>query len=169
MLPEVASALARRRIRCVVVGGVAIAAHGVSRGTQDLDFAVASADGDSAVETLESLGYETVRRTAGFSNHLRGRTERVDLLYVEGATAEAIFDRAAPQSLFDSEPVLVVHPEHLVAMKLFALKQNPARVGIDLEDVRALLLRGAVDATTVRRYLDRYELERFREALGLDD
>ena len=53
-------------------------------------------------------------------------------------------------------------------MKLFALKQNPARQGIDLEDVRALLLKGLVDRTTVLHYLDRYELAEYRRALGFD-
>jgi len=61
-----------------------------------------------------------------------------------------------------------VDPEHLVAMKLFALKQNPTRQGIDLEDVRALLLKGLVDRPTVLHYLDRYELAEYRRALGFD-
>ena len=63
--------------------------------------------------------------------------------------------------------VAVIHPEHLVAMKLFALKVNPTRAGLDLEDVRGLMLRGLVDAATVSVYLDRYELGEYRKALGL--
>ncbi len=169
VLSETLKALRESDIPAIVVGGVAIAAHGVVRGTQDLDLAISSVDADAAVAALESLGFETFRRTAGFSNHSRpGTAERVDLLFVSGPTAEALLARARPQALFDSDSVPIVDPEHLVAMKLFALKQNPTRQGIDLEDVRALLLKGLVDRPTVLHYLDRYELAEYRRALGFD-
>jgi len=94
-------------------------------------------------------------------------TERIDLLFVEEPTSGALFSRTTQCALFDEAPIAVVHPEQLVAMKLFALKQNPSRLAIDLEDVRALLLKGLVDSAVVSGYLVRYELEEYRRALGL--
>jgi hypothetical protein len=169
VLHQVSRALAEREIPFALAGGVAVAAHGVTRGTQDLDVVVPMSRADEAVAALSALGFETLRRSLGFSSHLRpAHLERVDLLFVEGATSEALFARAGTQTLFDVEAVPVVHPEHLVAMKLFALKQNPTRLGIDLEDVRALMLKGLVDANTVVHYLERYGLVEFTRALGIE-
>ncbi len=39
-----------------------------------------------------------------------GTAERVDLIFVSGPTAEALFARARPQVLFDSESVPIVDP-----------------------------------------------------------
>jgi len=168
VLQEVREALDRHRVRFALAGGVAVAAHGVQRTTLDLDLVVANAQADAAVEALENLGFETLRRSTGFSNHLRvGRGERIDLLFVGEPTATAMFERAAPRDLFGAEAIAVVDPEHLVAMKLFAVQVNPARAGLDLEDVRALMQRGLVDAETVSVYLDRYGLGEHRKALGL--
>lgn len=168
VLAETKSAFEREGIRFALAGGVAVATYGIQRSTLDLDLVVPRADADAAVGALERLGYETIRRSEGFSNHLRSAgTARVDLLFVTEPTASALFARATQQSVFDETAVAVVHPEHLVAMKLFALKQNPARQAIDLEDVRALLHEGLVDSSIVSGYLVRYELEEYRRALGL--
>ncbi|MEO7974359.1 MAG: nucleotidyl transferase AbiEii/AbiGii toxin family protein [Thermoanaerobaculia bacterium] len=168
VLAEAKSAFETDGIRFALAGGVAVATYGIQRSTLDLDFVVSSADADAAVVALEQLGFTTIRRSAGFSNHLRTQgTERIDLLFVAEPTASALFARATQQSVFDDTAVAVVHPEHLVAMKLFALQQNPDRQAIDLEDVRALLLKGLVDPAIVSGYLVRYELEDYRRALGL--
>ena len=95
------------------------------------------------------------------------RGKRIDLLFVAEPTASALFARATQQSIFDETSVAVVHPEHLVAMKLFALQQIPERLAIDLEDVRALLLKGLVDSSIVSGDLVRYGLEEYRRTLGL--
>ncbi len=168
MLAEAKSAFESDGVRFALAGGVAVAAYGIQRATLDLDFVVATGDADAAVVALERSGFKTIRRSEGFSNHLRAEgTERIDLLFVAESTASALFARATQQSVFDETSVAVVHPEHLVAMKLFALKQNPDRQAIDLEDVRALLLKGLVDSSIVSGYLVRYELEDYRRALGL--
>ena len=168
VLAEARSAFESEAIRFALAGGVAVAAYGVQRSTLDLDLVVAGVDADKAVAVLERLGFTTIRRSEGFSNHLRGEGgERIDLLFVAEPTASALFARATRQSLFDEMSVAVVHPEHLVAMKLFALQQNPERQAIDLEDVRALLLKGLVDSSIVSGYLVRYGLEEYRRALGL--
>lgn len=168
VLAEARAAFEHGGVRFALAGGVAIAAYGIHRATLDLDFVVPMADANAAVRALEDIGFGTLRRSAGFSNHLRELdTERIDLLFVEEPTFSALFSRTTRCSLFDEEPIAVVHPEHLVAMKLFALKQNPSRLAIDLEDVRALLLKGLVDSAVVSGYLVRYELEEYRRALGL--
>ena len=168
VLAEVGAGFGSAGVRFALAGGVAVAAHGVQRTTLDLDFVVARDDADAAIALLEQLGFETVRRSEAFSNHFRGANgERIDLLFVDPPTAAAMFERATARDLFGTGTVAVIHPEHLVAMKLFALKVDPTRAGLDLEDVRGLMLRGLVDAATVSVYLDRYELAEYRKALGL--
>jgi hypothetical protein len=168
VLAEVGAGFGSAGVRFALAGGVAVAAHGVQRTTLDLDFVVARADTEVAIAALEGMGFETVRRSLAFSNHLRPRAgERIDLLFVDPATAAAMFERATARDLFGTGTVAVIHPEHLVAMKLFALKVNPTRAGLDLEDVRGLMLRGLVTAAAVSVYLERYELGEYRKALGL--
>jgi hypothetical protein len=168
VLAEARSVFELAGVRFALAGGVAVAAYGIQRSTLDLDFVVARPDADAAVAALEKSGFETLRRTEGFSNHLRAAgSDRVDLLFVAEPTAGALFAGATEQSIFGATSVAVVHPEHLVAMKLFALQQNPDRQAIDLEDVRALLHKGLVDSSVVSGYLVRYGLEEHRRALGL--
>ena len=169
VLDEVADAFGREEIRFALAGGVAVAAYGVQRTTLDLDLVVARDQADAAVALLERLGFETLRRSAAFSSHLRAPSlERVDLILTDLGTAAAILERAERREVFDGTRVSIVHPEHLVAMKLHALAQNPSRRAIDLEDVRGLLLRGLVDPRRVSVYLERYGLETHRGTLGLD-
>lgn len=168
VLAEVKAAFEVDGVRFALAGGVAVATYGIQRSTLDLDFVVPAADADAAVAALEKLGFRTIRSSEAFSNHLRtAGAERIDLLFVGEPSASALFARATQQPVLDAPSIAVVHPEHLVAMKLFALKQNPERQAIDLEDVRALLLKGLVDPSIVSGYLVRYELEEYRRALGL--
>ncbi len=151
-------------------GGVALAAHGIQRTTADLDLVVPGERAEDAIEILRQQGFALMRRSLGFSNHVRTRSaggDRIDLLYVRAETRDEIFERAIRVSIEDVQ-VLVVHPDHLVAMKLFATSQNPSRAALDLEDVRLLLAAGKVDRSVVAGYLERYNLVAMARASGFD-
>ena len=64
-----------------VVGALALGAHGVARATRDLDLLTVRAVQAALVSFLESLGYETLHVSPGYSTHLhadaaRGRVDR---------------------------------------------------------------------------------------------
>jgi hypothetical protein len=168
VLAEVEAAFAAHGVRWAVVGGVAISLWGIARLTDDLDFVVPGDQEDSAVAALESIGFSVFRRTVGFANFARASDSpgRIDLLFVRGQTAIDLFSRVGQRSA-GTQVLPVVHAEHLVAMKLFAISRNPGRRARDLEDIRGLLARGAVDGPTILRYLERYGQRPLAAELGI--
>lgn len=153
----VASFLDPRGARVAVVGGLGLHGHGVTRATVDLDLLVEAEVQDALVAFLESRGYETLHRSPGFSNHLHADSElgRLDFVYVDPETGRRIFAGCAPRLELGSRSALVPRAEHLVAMKVQAMKNDPSRELQDLADVQALLRLPGIDAAQVRSYFDK--------------
>jgi hypothetical protein len=153
-----------RELPFAVVGGVALHAYGLSRATFDLDVLTSREAQTEVVEFLESLGYETLYRSAGFSNHNHPRQEwgRVDVVYVEGETRREIFSGVETRSAVGLE-LPVPRAEHLAAMKLHALENDPDRAAQDFADLRYLIHLPEIDQDEVKDYfarrgmLDRYD------------
>lgn len=146
--------------RWALIGGVGLAAYGLARTTLDLDFATELAAQDRLVAHLEALGYETLHRSRAYSNHLHPETEkgRVDFVYVEGETAEKLFGAVRKLRGPGGRDVVVASPEHLAAMKIQALKNDPERELQDLADLRFLLRLPGVDRAVMRQYFERHGL-----------
>lgn len=165
-LERVGSFLRERDVSFAVIGGVALAAYGVFRQTLDLDFVVDAEAQDDLVEFMESLGYRTLYRSSGYSNHAHGDAERgrVDFVYVRGPTSEKLFRDVRRLEGPNGTSIPVPRPEHLIAMKLVAIKNDPTRELQDLADIRGLMERPDVDRGFVRAELERHGLmDRFDE------
>lgn len=147
-----------------VVGGVALHAYGLSRATFDLDLLTSREAQSEVIGHLESLGYETLYRSEGFSNHNHRQQEwgRVDVVYVEGDTLRQMFAGVETKATLGLE-LPVPRAEHLAAMKLHAVQNDPERAAQDLADLRYLIHLPEVDRDEVRGYfakrgmLDRYD------------
>jgi hypothetical protein len=136
------------------------------RTTLDLDLAVERRAQDDVISYLEGLGYETLHRSEGYSNHLHADSSRgrIDFVYVDPSTAEALFGSARLFSAPAGREILVARPEHLAAMKVQAMKNDPTRALQDLSDIRFLLTLPGVDRKEVKSYFVRQGLEaRFDE------
>jgi hypothetical protein len=115
---------------------------------------------------MEGLGYETLYRSAGYSNHLHPRPAlgRVDFVYLEPETAKRVFDACSEVDGPGGLRLRVPRPEHLAAMKVVAMKNDPTRAFQELADIRFLLTLSGVDRSLVRGYFERHGLlERFDE------
>lgn len=154
-----------------LIGGFALNVYGLSRNTDDIDFVLRSRDASGTIRFLEVLGYQTLNRTEAFSNHehpLSGFS-RVDFLYVNGETADALFSSVREFPVFGNFRVRVVKPEHLIALKLFSLSANPERRALDQEDLIHLLHQDGLDRVEIRRYFQKYSsLEEFEALSGPD-
>lgn len=139
-----------------LVGAHAFLAYGVTRATVDLDLLTERRVQERLVAFLESLGYETLHRSDGYSNHLHADRDwgRVDLLYVDERTSRALFARASDITDLGGR-LKLPRPEHLVAMKVQAIRNDPARTLKDLSDVRDLLRVADVDEAEVRAYFEK--------------
>ncbi|HVG23573.1 MAG TPA: hypothetical protein VND45_05420 [Thermoanaerobaculia bacterium] len=144
-------------IRYAVAGGLALHAWGRSRTTHDIDFVVDGAVQSRVLAFSESIGYRTLHVSAGYSNHEHPDQTFgiVDFLYVYGDTAERVFAGASQRLIAGDAEAPVPKPEHLIAMKVQAIRNAPRRVSIDVPDIEYLLKLPGVDRQVVRDYFDR--------------
>jgi len=157
-LEQVGSFLESQGARFALVGGLALQAYGLVRPTFDLDILTDGRVQAALVDFLESLGYETLHQSAGFSNHLHTSKDlaRLDFIYVRGDTAKEIFDGAEERPLASGASALTPRPEHLIALKLHGMANDPERLYQDLGDIRYLLTLDGIDKDLVRSYFERY-------------
>lgn len=148
----------QHRVRHAVIGGIGLGAYLPGRATADLDLAVEGWIQDELIEHLEDLGYSTLHRSGGFSNHLHSQEElgRLDFVYLRGQTSDLFFEACHPRDLLDGMEAPVPRPEHLIAMKLQAIKNDPERMLQDLADIRALIKLPDLDQEEIRGYFDRH-------------
>lgn len=161
VLGVVSAFLDEKGCRYALIGGVALATYGVSRTTQDLDFIVDLAGQDALIDFLESLGYRTLHRSRSYSNHLHSDPDRgrLDFVYVSPETGDQLFAGCLPRQGPAGLRVPVPRPEHLAALKILAMKNDPARTFQDLADIRSLLVLPGVDRAEVRDYFERHGLK----------
>ena len=166
VVAAIAGFLERERAQFAVIGAFGLHAYGISRATSDLDFVTASSIQDRLVSFLESLGYETLHRSSGYSNHLHANPEmgRVDFVYVDEETARRLFARPGMTLRFGGHDLPVPRAEHLAAMKVHAMKNDPGRALQEMADIRFLLQLDGVDEDEIRGYFEAAGLkERFHE------
>lgn len=140
-----------------VVGGLGLHAYGISRATFDLDLVTAVAARDGLITFLEAQGYETLHCSPFYSNHLHPLADggRLDFIYVDAETGRRLFEACRPQLDLGGRRALVPRPEHLVAMKVQAIRNDPSRALQDLADVLSLLRLPGVDQAEARGYFER--------------
>jgi hypothetical protein len=140
-----------------VVGALGLHAYGHSRATFDLDLVTVQSAQPWLVEALERQGYETLHVSEGYSNHQHPDPDwgGLDVVYVDGETAERLFARLPRTLKLGSREAPVPRAEHLAAMKVQAMRNDPSRLVQDLADVQQLLLLPETDRAEVRRYFEK--------------
>lgn len=165
-LTTIALFLDENEIRYALIGGLALAAYGHSRSTLDIDLVVEHEHQGEVIDFMEGRGFETLHRSAGYSNHrhVDPVLGRVDFVYVDGGTAAKLFGATSNYQSPDGLDIPVPRPEHLIAMKVLAMKNDPERTYQEMADIQFLMARPEVDRQEIRRYFDRHGLlERFDE------
>ena len=160
VLDRVGGMLESNGWRYAVAGGVAMAAYGHPRLTLDLDL-VAERDAQASLTTfLEDAGYQTLHRSPGFSNHRHADREwgRLDFIYVDAATADRLFANLQERPGPGGRTIMVPRPEHLIAMKVQAMKNAPERTWQDMADIAFLLSLDGVDRAEAKGYFEKAEL-----------
>jgi len=143
-----------------LIGGLAMAAHGMPRTTLDVDVVVPAEVQTGLVGFLEGLGYETLHLSSGYSNHHNPDPAmgHVDVVYVRGETSRELFAARRWVAGHGGRRLAVLRPEHLAAMKVFAMKNDPSRTFRELEDIRFLLTLDGVDRDEVKGYFEKHGL-----------
>ena len=158
--------LERERISYAIVGAFGLQAYGLARATMDVDIAAEVEAQPRIVTFLESLGYQTLHVSRGYSNHVHALPEmgRVDLVYVGSDTARLLFGRTTRTLDLGERRLPVARAEHLAAMKVQAMKNDPRRTLQEMADIQFLLRLPDVDEAEIRGYFERAGLlERYDE------
>lgn len=150
-----------------LAGALALHAYGQSRATFDLDLLTASAAQGPLVGLLAELGYEPLHISPGYSNHQHSDPDwgGVDLIYVDEETASQLFPACVGRLRLGQREVPVPRAEHLAAMKVQAMRNDPSRLLQDLADVQYLLRRAGTDRAEVRGYFEKAGLLEWYEKL----
>jgi hypothetical protein len=80
-------------------------------------------------------------------------------MYVEGRTSELLFGTTRQVLGPGGLSIAVPRPEHLIAMKVQAMKDAPERTWQDLADIGYLLRLPGVDRVEAQRYFTHAGLE----------
>jgi hypothetical protein len=156
----VTSFFSERKLDYAIIGAFALQAYGYTRATKDIDFITRLDSQPAIVGYMESLGFETLQRTNGFSNHIHAiEAARIDFMYVSGRTAETLFSALTFRSVLDGINLPVLSPEHYLALKLFAAQSNPDRKDKDLLDIKELLRVVQIDRSVVEKQFKKYGQE----------
>jgi hypothetical protein len=150
-----------------VVGGFGLHAYGHDRATFDLDLVTRSEAQEPLVALLEDLGYETVHVSPGYSNHSHADPDwgGVDVVYVDDETARRLFAAARTTLKVGPREVPVPTAEHLIAMKIQAIRNDPSRQLQDLADIEYLLGLPETDRGAVRGYFEKADMLDWYERL----
>lgn len=165
------------QIPYALMGGMAVAIHGIPRPTHDLDFTVSlSRDRlHDFYSTVERLGYTLpdAMRTGWVDNvsgmplirvqqWAAGRNIDVDLFLAESKYQETLLTRHQ-RVIVEGIEAWVVSPEDLIILKLIA--GRPRDIG-DILDI--LMAQGSLDASYLRHWSEHFGLtERLDETLKL--
>ena len=138
------------KLSYALIGGFAINAYGVSRNTGDIDFLVDKADYPQVLEILKKADYKEAYGQDSFARLQSSKPRFMDLdcVFVEKETLQEIIRNGRKIQLVGNEFV-VPSLEHLIALKLHAIKNNPKlREFKDLPDIIRLIRKNNMDVHT---------------------
>ena len=166
-IKEALAVFAKCRTPPALIGGLALAAYNVVRGTQDVDFLVDAADADRLHDALLNLGYRCIHRSEDAANYRRGG-EGVDFLYAHRPASLRLLSEANERDTSMGR-MRVISAEGLIGLKLQAFVNNPKRTQ-DIEDIRSLLRanRGALNMDEVKSYFALFKREGLLDELIAD-
>ena len=124
----------------LLIGGHALPAYGVVRQTVDVDFLIVDADENNLKEILLTKGYTEEHRSDLFIRYCGSTSDYmdVDVLLVDQATFNTIFENSNTYEI-SSLSLHIPSMDHLIALKLHAIKNDPRRELKDLLDIVELL------------------------------
>lgn len=149
-LSSAASALSAEKIGFALIGGFALAAHGVVRATQDIDLLVDGSMRNKAIKCLESIGF-IISHESPEVVHFSGKGQLDILFSNREPTRQMILDAKK----INDFPIPVVSAEGIIGLKIQAYKNDPRREFQDKADIQSLLeIYKNLDFDKIKFYAD---------------
>lgn len=132
----------------MMIGGFALNAYKVSRQTHDVDFLIPEKDYEVVRDLLVQEGYMQDYVTDNFARFRSAKKGFMDLdiMFVNDATFEKM-KRECGHLTIEENVFNVPSLNHLIALKLHAIKYNPKRENKDLLDIISLILQNDIDVS----------------------
>ena len=164
LLRQLIEDLNREGVRYGVIGGFALGALGVPRGTMDFDLLVHREDLVRMHDILTALGYERVLMTENVSHYRHPDSEwgSVDLLHAFRAHSLAMLTRTKGHAVFGGSASLhVLESEDIIGLKIQAMANDPTRRARETADIESLMAaHGAgLDWPRVLQFFELFGLE----------
>ena len=143
----------------LIVGGHALAAHGVVRQTIDIDCLIALEDQGAFEAKLTAGDYVLKARTENFARYA-GRAPNlpeIDVLFVDASTFRKLEESSIPLRR-GKRQFRVPGLAQLIALKLHAIRNEPRREARDLPDISELLRLnpGRISAAELNELCDKF-------------
>lgn len=147
----------------LLIGGHAINAYGFSRNTGDLDLLICRDAKDDWTQLLERLQYEGGQNDSRFARFRPKNLDNwpIDLMLVDSETFQKMLTESTEQE-FAGIQIKVISPEHLVILKIHALKHfQEHRFTKDYNDLINILRSKLVDLSLeeIQKICQRYATE----------
>lgn len=129
-----------RNLRVLLVGGHAVNVHGHTRATLDVDFLVVMEDEAQIRALMKEKGYtnQSSHGNVLFCHHPASQL-RIDFLKTDSHTMDVLWQSKLERPSGTKPGCPVIGLEHLIAMKLSALRENfSKRRAKDLPDILEL-------------------------------
>ena len=139
----------------LLIGGHALQAHNVVRQTVDVDCLVPETRASALEEVLGSAGFSRLARTENFSRFRHPHLGHVDALFVDPLTFDQLSRQSLPYQIGDVT-LRVPSLGHLIALKLHAIKNDPARELRDLSDIAEIVKRNSFSNDELHRLCLRF-------------
>ena len=143
----VSNIIAKGKVACVLIGGFAVNYYKVSRSTADIDFLITKDDFGKILILLEEKGFKKDYEQEVFARLLGEKSllMDVDFMFVDKDTLDKII-KEGKQISIAGENFIVPSLNHLIALKLHAIKYNPKiREYRDLADIMELIRINKID------------------------
>jgi hypothetical protein len=135
-LHVLSEAISRGECHALVIGGYSLEAYGFQRPTKDIDLLVAAPQSGILASLLERTGFREAGRNDICARyvHTDPLLFPVDLLFVNQATWDRMWP-ASREAMIEGASVHVPSPEHLISLKLHAMKNDPHGREQDFGDI----------------------------------
>ncbi len=164
-LPAVVSAFQSANLHFALIGGLAIAFHGIQRATLDADFILLLDDLDQADQLLQGLRYSREFHSENVSHYTSQDRAlgRIDILHASRPITKGMLQRAQEFPLPGVGKIPVADREDIIGLKIQASHNDPSRHRQDWSDIYSLIEHSAqsgfpVDWERIEDYLELFDL-----------